>query len=409
MNIKPLLSSDHTVNKNIRWAMGNSLFRSAWLTLASGTVLQIFLLSNGVSETQLGLGKLLAYSCTVLGYIVFMHPSAMIGASKLVHTHRRTLACLFILPLSAFSLGLVSGSLSSGAFFALFCGMWMLSCFFCARSDIITYRLDGCIYEPGVYGKVFGLLGIVSGVLSVILGGAIAPVMKITNEKTAYCIIFASAAALAAGAYLTAGHYEPVRDPVTPDSPTVFHLLRETVGDARSRRVVIIHILRGASSGITYFLVPAGLRFFGIETLDVGYITVLATAAGFAANIFIFFGLDRLGVVKTSVLSVAVQVASLLPLIIFQNKPLFMGMFFLFTFGSLVLATAMPVGVLRVIEPQKLAAVTSLRLLIFQLTDSLMSFCASNRIMQFFGWFIIAVCVLKAVKLALIAVTFRER
>jgi hypothetical protein len=316
------------------------------------------------------------------------------------------LICLFALPSAAFFLSLFSRVLDSGTLFAFFTLAWMISCFFTSRADIVAYRLEACIYEPGIYGKIFGILGIVSGILSVLLGGAITPLMKNAPAEAAYCIIFAGAAVFAAGVYLTAGRYRLMREPELSNSPTIFHLIRETFKDKKSRRVVFIHILRGLSSGVTYFFVPVGMKFYGIEASDVGYITILSTAAGFAANMFIFYRLDRFGVVKTSALSIVLQSVSLLALLLFENKILFLCMFFLFNFASLIFATAMPVGVLRVISPEKLAAVTSLRLLVFQLTDSIVSFWAGALIMPFFKWFILGVCLLKIIKLILIKRTF---
>ena len=400
------LSADQTVNKNIKWAVCNSVFRSSYLTLVSITILQVFLLTHGITETQLGLSKFLAYLCTVIGYVMYMRPAGRLPPPKIIQTYQKQLICLFVLPSAAFLLSLFSRTLASGMFFALFTAAWMISCFFTSRADIVMYRLESCMYEPDIYGKIFGILGIVSGILSVILGGAITPLLKNTAANLAYCVIFASAAVFAAGVYLTAGRYRLARDPVPSDAPSFFYLLRETFGDSRNRRVIAIHILRGFSSGVTYFLVPAGIKLFGVEVSDLGYITILSTVAGFAANVFIFCKLDKFGVVKTSALSVVLQIAALFTLVLFRNKLVFLSMFFLFNFGSLILATAMPVGVLRVIPSEKLAAVTSLRLLIFQLTDSLVSLGAGNWIMPFFNWFIIGACVLKIIKLALIKITF---
>lgn len=403
------ISPEPVQQDNIWRSARTGMLTTANATLVSVPILQVFAIHMGADESQLGVVRFFAQLAIVAGFVLFSGRAARCPAQALVPAYTRLNLFQAALPatLLLVSLLLLPGYVGTVAGLWIITAGWMLSNFIAAYYMMVMTRVEACLYSGNIYGAVYGFCGILFYLVSALLGAAVGPLMSGSVAAWGFPVVFSIALGLGLGSFCSARRYVLVR---TPKSAAPAQTKpRKLLAAGEALPIGAIHVLRGVVSGIYYFIMPIGLQFFGLTSSDAGLLTVLGTFASVIAYFFILRMTDRVGVVKSSLLSVVLSVLALGVLVIAPGWGIFMVSYFLYGIGNAVLNQVVPIGVLHTVPQAHLAAVTAVRLVALQLADALTSLGLGPVVLAGYKWFFLLACVLLVAMMALIRHCFGNR
>lgn len=397
------LSPDLIQQGNIWRSARTGMFTTANATLISIPAFQVFALRFGASEAQLGVVRFFAQLAYVAGFLLFTRRAARIPTEKLIPSYTKLTMYQIALPTALLVSGvfLLFGWAHTLISLAVITAGWMLSNFLSSYHTMVMTRIEACLYSPGIYGAVFGFCGVLFYGVSAILGMGMEPLLSEATADWGFLAIFAVSLALGFASFLSARGYQLISaSPLPSDGAEekVHHIATE----GQTLRICLIHLLRGIVSGVYYFVVPIGLRYFGLRSADVGFLTVAVTLAGIIAYLFILYMTDKLGVVRSSLFSMVLSVAALAILLVYPERWVFIAAYFVYGIGNAIFSQVVPIGILQTTPQSNLAVVTAVRLVALQLADALTSLVLGSVVLPHYKWFLLLTCVLMAVNMVLI-------
>jgi hypothetical protein len=385
-------------------------------TLIALPLVQLFAISRGVREGQLGLLGLCSSLAAALGYLASMERANRMPEGRLVRANQLLQLHLLIAPAALCLLCVFGGAMGAGAVLLVLIFSMAGANFVFSYYTLVMTRLQWHLFSPRILGRVFGISGFASNVVCVAASAGIKPVLAAAGGAAGFLAIFGLAFLLRAGVFFAASGFV-----VTQKSggglqrsgpaalPELFSSLVSDLRDRRTLLLALIHILRGMSDGAVFFLVPAGLQYYALRDSDAGYVSLLLTTSCLAANAFIYRRFDRIGAHRSCRLALMLEIAALLLLLPLRSRLPFFLLYFCYSLGNLTLASALPLGVLHVTAPERIASVTALRMLALQLASALTTGLLGAFVIRWFSFVILAVCLLKTAKALLIRALFRER
>lgn len=396
------ISPERVQQDNIWKSARTGMLTTANATLVSVPILQVFAIHMGADESQLGVVRFFAQLAVTAGFVLFSARAARCPEKELVPTYTRLNLFHAVLPAAMLlaSLLLLPGYIGTTAGLWIITAGWMLSNFVSAYYVMVMTRMEACLYSESIYGAVYGFCGILFYLVSALLGAAVGPLLGSHAATWGFPVVFALSLGLGVGAFYSARGYVLVRTPQSAAPAETKPRRPSAAGQALP--IGVMHVLRGAISGIYYFIMLIGMRFFGLTASDAGLLTVLGTFSSMIAYFFILFVADRLGVVRSSLLSVVINVLALGLLVMVRSRSVFMASYFLYGIGIAVLNQMMPIGVLRTVDQAHLATVTAVRFVALQLSDALTSLSIGPVVLAVYPWFLLLACALQMTNMVLI-------
>jgi len=371
-------------------------------------ILQSFALANKINEIQLGQAKFFSTIFNGTAMILLNGRAGRLGVDKIVKRNQFLHGYLLVLPLFCIALCLMANDIQPIVFFFIFTLGWIIYGVINGYWTIINSRLQAYLFMPEKYGIVFGISGLVNYFASAAVSFFIMSLLTPDRGTLGFGIIFGASLLFGIITIITSGKLTPVYKAKTVDGPVSPPSWRKMVKNKQTALILAVHLIRGLNSGIYYFIIPIGFRYFALSQADIGMVTFLGAVAGAAAYFGISIWLDKIGEIKMSLLSLALEIVSIVPLLFFRGTGMFMMMYLLFNIGNMALAQIIPIGILKTSPVERIAFITAFRLVILMLADAVTSVAVSG-FLEFFGFLLIAMCVLKIVKGVLIIFTFRKK
>jgi hypothetical protein len=260
------------------------------------------------------------------------------------------------------------------------------------------------LFDPGVYGAVFGLSGLFNYAASAVLS-LLAMRLLSGFGSVGFQLVFGASFALSLGALFAAGKLTPLPSPQA--RPAAASSKGKAVLSRQTLLISAMHALRGLSSGVYFFIIPIGYRFYSLSLADAGMLSFLGAVAGASGYMGIYKFLDKFGPAKASVFCLGLEAAAIAPLFAFRSPGVFMASYFIYNIGHLALSQIIPIGVLQTTPPESMAMTTAIRLIIMSLADAAASLAAGAMI-ELFLILLALMCAMKAVKAVVIVLAFGQ-
>lgn len=394
--LSPLTTKREEQSNILRMLLRGTCY-TASITLASVPVLQVFALTYGIDEARLGVVRLFMQTGSMLGYLLFMKQVNRIPTANLVRKNFLAHLALIVLPGAMLLLALVAPTLSPNVFMLCFTAGYTASGFLMARHLMIYTRVESRLFASPIYGKAFGIAGIVYYLLGMVLGLGVKGALTL---NAGFLLIFSASLLLAFVGFIASRGFLLVKTdpPPTPEKTVVAN----TYPRRKIILIVIMHVFRGVMAGIAFFFVPVALKKFGLLASDAGYVSLLLSAGYLAGYLFIFRKFDGIGPAKTTLLGAALQILPLLLLVLTPGRATFFVFYFIFSLGDILIAQGVPLGILQIVPSTSIGSVTALRLVALQAVDALTSLGIGAYTVAHFALFATLYCVL-ALLVALLA------
>ncbi len=339
-------------------------------SLCVGGYLQAFLLSSGLTTAQVALFGSVSTACSMLSYFLFtlyrprggnylpmlwlgmlagaLCPLSMVFSALWL---RGTAMLLLLLPFHAlYNLGI---------------------CF----SSSAEYCSVPRLFSRQEYGSLVTTSGILGSLLALMTSLVVPRLISGGSEMSGYIAIFAVSSTFMLLSALLNSRYRPISG-AQSEAQKGGLSLKEIAGRLRNRDFLVKmlpHILRGVfSTGVTCFPLIA-LSRLELSAAQSGYLVAITTASGLLSTILLLPLLKRFRSGHIILGSVSICVVCLIAVPFVNNVTVFFALYFIMNAAKNAESYGVPIGVMRSTPTAELPLVSSLRMLLYSGSTSLMT------------------------------------
>ncbi len=325
----------------------------------SGTVLQTFLLTVGLSEQDV-----YVYNAVIQAVQTVVILAMAFLADKLKHVMKLYASIVMSVTLIAVSLILcVFLRTDAVAVKALVFASSVIVYFLIGVRNAVDYRILYEILDMDTVGKLMGTAIAVSGLVSFGASALYSYAIKKFDYYDVMTVFFIASAALLLISSLLCFSYKKVND--MPESEKKRGLDLSTFKSRTTRELAVPSLFRGFANGIIVLITVVGISSGIVTTQTSSYISIITQAATFLGNIAFAVICKRMSN-KTSLLLSSVIMAVAMPVAIMHgNITEFLIAYALAYFAYMIVSIAVPMLVCEIVPYEQIGSFTCIRMMLF--------------------------------------------
>ena len=324
----------------------------------SGTLLQAFLASHGVSSERIGM---LSATFSIVQMVTMLLFSAAVD--KLKEPLKKSSLILAFLPL--FYLEMLpfafAGNVSEQALFSAAMAAGVAQSVFLGLNGILDYRIPYQIIDMRNYARFNSYAGIISGVLSVSVSSFVTFALARFAMDSVMGAMYALAAVCMAAASFFTGRMKPIDSPQTASRGKDSGLLA-TIKLPAFRVLLLPNLMRGFNTGVLGMLATIAIHELGISAAQTSSMSVIYTVAAIGGA-YGFMRLARRIRVHWLYFGASILMCCLLPLLLpAGNYAVFAAVYAVLVLGQAFADNACPVLVAKLVPYECIGSFTSIRI-----------------------------------------------
>jgi len=370
------LTKDPKEQNNIKRLGVNMMLQNADLPLYTGTEIQAFQVSVGLTTGQMG-GIGLAGAITSV--IIMLLSTCFVDKVR----NRVKTASFMIAGMSLFPLILLIMCLGPESFRkpqavqSLMVVFIVVNTIFCSFYGILWATIFSRSIRNKIRGRFMGIVGVVGGIAGMLIGLISASALKLYGFPYGFAIAFSIAVVLVIISSIIIRGTKELSDLKSNELPIQLSPLENLRKVAKMRQFRILmpaNVLRGLGDGAGCFAMAVGMKRLGLSLEYAGYTTSLVYLAGLFATILIGLTVDRFGGGKVIPRVEIFLVIGLMGMVLASNSIAFLAFFLLWQIMITMEGIAIPLIHFEIVPVDVIGAFSSLRLLILAAIGGISSF-----------------------------------
>ncbi len=358
----------HPVEKrNVRSLALNMMIKSADMPLFSGTELQAFQVKLGLATSQMGMIASCGQITSVISYVLLMGVADKIRNRARVYS--LLTATMAVYPVMLILLSLAPEWLRQPGIAVPIMAMGTIL-------EFVSISFMGLIFSAlfvrsvstGIQGKFMSIMGVGGGLLGLLCGFISASALRYLGYPYGFTVAFVMAAGLLLIAATVVRNVQEIPELSTGESSNSISPVKafKSVAGTREFKLLLLpNILRGLSSGASYFAMAIGMRQLGLGVEFAGYTTMLIFLGGMAGSGSIGFTVTRYGAGKVLLFANIFLAISLMGVSLAPSAWIFLIFFFMMYMSTTCDGLTVPLAHYAIVPQQIIGAFSAVRLIIF--------------------------------------------
>lgn len=370
-------TSNRDEKRNVIFLIGKDSFSILSQTLISLTIVQAFLLSLGVQNFQLGVLNTLFNGALMLGMFLFMGKIDTINMGKIMSVNRKLVVTLVLFPAILVFTYIMGNKAGSFLVFAVVALGWCIQNFFIGIRVMTESRIYRNIFRPETYGFVFGLDGIIFYTLAMLAGFLIKPLLDRSDGINGYGTLFIISLLIAPASVFFNSKLRLIGEQGSESNNGInnpFSSFSHSFRISVLRNISLLHVMRGALNGMFVFILPVGVKYYGIPLSYAAYIIISNSAAGIIGYLFIYLFYDRIGTLKSVFIGAFMCFLAVAGLVATKNPTYFLLSVTFFVTGQTIFLQSVPNGTYKVVPSNFIGTFSGIRFFIMQTTEAIFAF-----------------------------------
>jgi len=357
----------HPVEKrNMRSLAMNMMIKSADMPLFTGTELQAFQVKIGLGTGQMGLLASYGQITAVIAYFLLMGFADKIRNRVRVYVWLTLAMAVYPLVLLFIALGPTYFRRPGVAFPMMAVG---------TVSEFLVLSFVGLVFSvlfvrsisAGVQGRFMSIMGVGGGLLGMACGLISSQALRYLGFPHGFAVAFAMSVGLLVIAAIVVRNIREIPELASAECQQSASPLSAVWRVIRTPEFILLappNILRGLSSGCSYFAMAIGMKQIGLGVEYAGYTTMLIFLGGILGTASIGFTVDRYGAGRV-LLFANIGIAISLMGVVLAPSPLIFLIFFLTMYMSTTCdGITVPLAHYAIVPHQIIGAFSAVRLLI---------------------------------------------
>ncbi|MDR1692489.1 MAG: MFS transporter [Oscillospiraceae bacterium] len=326
----------------------------------TGTVLQTFLKTSGVSDAQIGA---LASAANLTQAAVFIVFGGMIDrVSRIRRATTAFSAAQVLLPLVLLSF-LLTGHTAASLLFSAVLLATVFQNILGGLKVLLSYRFLYQVIDQNRYGRLFGIDGIITGVTCA-AAGILLTVITARASVAGYRQSMLPVVGTAAVCYLLTAFVNSRYEVIFPDRAVVpkrggLSQMRELLKSPSFRKLVSAFATRGLSSGAIGFMAVYGMSHAGLTETETPLMVIAAMGAAILGSWLYKVLRQHFSDELLTFWGNAGSAVGFVFMLLIGGKAFFIGFYFLAYLGLQVVNCAVPVLVYDIVPPELMGAYTA--------------------------------------------------
>ncbi len=360
----------NTAKKNeIMYYVANTLYNTS-LIVASGAVLQTFLLEMGVVENTvaryISVFQVIQSAAMMLFSLISDRTEKVIKVNAL-----STLNLLILLiPMLVFSIFSPLRGIAGVVIFAFGIVSYIVLGFY----NVIAYKLPYHIMNMAEYGRITANGGVLHGITGIIVSGAMTYFIGKYEYFDTMTVVLTISALFAVTAFIISSKYKNI-SLIQKEKKTE----RKRINIFRYKpfqKLIIPNLTRGIGMGIIGVTVTIGYYFKVIDKVSGGYIVILTNAA-VIFSCFLYSRIAKKGRNgKIILISALIALASVSFMLVGKSTVVFLTCYGIGYFAINLLGQAIPVQVTEIIDYDVIGQYTAWRMMLLTIGTAIGGFIA---------------------------------
>ena len=325
----------------------------------SGTILQTFMMSAGMSETEVSVyNAVIQFVQTVVIFAMAFFADKLRRVLKLYSS--------IILSVTLIALSLILCIFVKSDVFAvkmLIFGSSVAVYFMLGIRNAVDYRILYELFDMNTIGKLMGAAIAVSGLVSFGVSTVYSYAISRFDYYDVMTLFFILSAVMLVFAALACFSYKPISEVPEPEKKRGLDF--SAFKNPTTRALAVPSLFRGFANGIVVLITVVGFANGILTTQTSTYVTIITQATTFLGNIS-FAVLCRKVSNRTSLLVTSVMMAIAMPLSILRGA---LGDFLIAYafayFAYMIVSIAIPMLVCEIIPYEQIGSFTCIRMMLF--------------------------------------------
>ena len=337
------------------------------VTLATGTVLQTFLLEYGISEQKVSVYTALVQ--IVQAFIMLFGAKKMESVKNVVRACALTLVAQILLPLTVIFFCL---NQSVASMFVVFCGVSVFTNLLLGVHNVLCYKLPYQVIPIGLYGTKQGISGAISGGLGCLISFLLTLCLAWGGKENVFWVLAGyfgvTVVFFTIAWYLTASLKNV---PMLNDTQNKAEEdLQKSIFTYKPFYVLIVpNLVRGVGMGIINVVTVIGYNQNLLNATSSGAVAVLLQAASILGSLaYAYIGKRYIG--KTG-LYAGIVCAVLLPVMLMGNTIWFLSVYFVMYFAQILTSYDIPVAVTKFVSYEYIGQYSAWRMMLLTLGQAI--------------------------------------
>jgi hypothetical protein len=356
--------------------IGRDSFSVVSGTMMSSSLIQAFVIRQGMTNIQLGIMNSASNIVPMLATFMLMGVADRIKRNNLVATDRKMVLATAILPVTLITVSLLTRVMTINILFiAIFSSLVLVGLVNSLR-PIPHAKIVRNLYVSNIYGSVSGLSGMICHAASIIAGYFAKYLLVRYEGPPGYTLIFSFSLLTLVISALFTGRLKLAKPEDEQKASTVrfpLYYFVQAFKDKYMLSMSVLHIIRGIYSAILFFLLPFGIRHYGLSVESAITITILASVSGLLGYFLILSLYDRIGTIRVMAIATIAFFIAVLGFGLFRTPSAFLFFNMLLSIGITLVGIAVPLGVLKVTPRAFLGIFTGVRMFIMSLSTAIFS------------------------------------
>lgn len=329
------------------------------LMLISGSVIQAFLLENGISETKVAL---------YLSVIQIVQVGGMLALSVVIDRVKKVLSlCAFstvfqLIIYAALIFLCVFRNFSVNTKYLLIFIASIIANIFQSIYNVVSYKLPYHAIKISRFGFLTGLLGVFTGIVCSAVTAVMTYFTKRFDYNTVMLVFFVTGALSFVVAFFSTISIEDIKPQIPSQQKTKVNLFKYKPFTS----LIIPNLLRGFCTGILSVSMTVGFSL-GITDKSSGATLTLLLQVSVVVSCIIYTWLARKNIDGWIVAVSSVLLFATMPLMFLGSLTMFYVVFFIANFFINFVNNAVPVAITKFVDYEYIGAYSSWRMLIHTL------------------------------------------
>lgn len=354
---------EKAVKQNLNKYLVSSAASTCGVTLATGTVLQTFLLEYGVSEQKVSIYTALVQIVQAL--IMLFGAKKMESVKNVVRACAVTLLLQILLPLMVIFFCL---NQNVASMFVIFCVVSLFTNLLLGVYNVLCYKLPYQVIPIASYGKQQGISGAISGGIGCLISFLLTLCLAWGGKENVFGVLagyfgitvlfFAVAGLVTTSLKSIPNLNNPQKDAEPSTSQSIFTYKPFYI-------LILPNLLRGIGMGVINVVTVIGYNQNLLDATSAGVLAILLQAASISGSV-VYAWIGRRFVGKTC-LYAGIVCAALLPVMLMGNTIWFLSLYFVMYFAQILTAYDIPVAVTKFVSYEYIGQYSAWRMMLLTL------------------------------------------
>lgn len=360
------LTKDPREQNNIKSLGVNMMLQNADLPLYTGTEMQAFQVSVGLTTGQMGW---IGLPGAITGMVfMFLATSFADKVRSRVKTASFIIAGMSLFPLILLIMCLGPESFRKPQVVQILMMVFsVINGVFCSLYSVLWATIFSRSIRNEIRGRFMGIVGVAGGIAGMLIGLLSAFALKWYGFPYGFAVAFSIAVVLVILSAIIIRGTKELPDLQSKELPAQISPLQNLKKVVKMRQFKILmpaNVLRGFGDGAGTFAMAVGMSRLGLSVEYAGYTTALTYLSGLFATMLIGFTVDRFGAGKVIPRVEILLVIGLMGMVLVSNPIAFLAFFLLWQVMLTMEGLAIPLVHFEIVPVEVIGAFSGIRLLI---------------------------------------------